>query len=115
MKIKAVFLLSLICLSQHFNFVRITVKLVWCFENDWKSFKFGVVYDLYHCFKAKTALADFFVSVRMAAHGVFAVVEVDGFQPFQPDDAVEFRQYIIQMFHNVISSVENMAGVHANP
>ena len=26
------------------------------------------------------------VSVLMAAHGVLAVVEVDGFQPFQPDD-----------------------------
>ena len=57
-------------------------------------------------------LTKFFQLAR--AKGVHTALDTAG-QPFQPDDAVEFRQHIIQMFHNVISSVENMAGVHANP
>ena len=114
MKIKAVFLLSLICLSQHFNFVRVTVKLVWCFENDWKSFKLGVVYNLYHCFKAKTALADFFVSVLVTLKRVLAVVHVYCFKAVKSQYSIKLIKHAVKVIYNVIAGIVYMSGVKAN-
>lgn len=54
-------------------------------------------------------LANLLVAVFVRAAGVLAVVEVDGFEPIQPDYAVEIRQHILQVVHDVVSRVADVA------
>ena len=50
----------------------------------------------------------------MAAERIFAVIEVDRFQAVQPDHTVKFLQHIVQMIHDIISAVADMAGVETD-
>lgn len=59
-------------------------------------------------------LANLLVAVFVCAAGVLAVVEVDGFEPIQPNHAVEIRQHVLQMIHDVVSRVADVAGVQTH-
>ena len=65
-------------------------------------------------FQADATLADARVSVFVGADGVFAVVEMDGFQAVQADHAVKLRQYAVQVADDVVAAVGDMAGVQAD-
>ena len=60
------------------------------------------------------ALADAGVAVLVGAQRVHAVVDVDGLQPLQPDNAVELRQHAVDVARDVVPRVGDVAGVHAH-
>ena len=51
----------------------------------------------------------------MGAHGVQAVVQVEGLQPVQADDPVKLRQNAVQIPGHVVSGVGDVAGIQTDP
>lgn len=58
--------------------------------------------------------SDEFVPILVRRQGVLAVVEVNGAQPLQSDDVVKLIHHIIQMIHDVVARIVDVAGVQAN-
>ena len=66
-------------------------------------------------FQPQAALSQTFVAVFVAGKGVLAVVQVQGVQPVKADHPVKFRQYAVQVIHDVVAAVVDVAGVQAYP
>ena len=74
-----------------------------------------MVHDPGQGLQADAAFTDAGVAVLPGAAGVQAVVEVDGLQPVQADDAVKLRQYAVQVVCQVVPGIGGVAGVQADP
>ena len=55
------------------------------------------------------------MAVFVAGKGVLAVVQVQGVQPIKADHPVKFRQHAVQVIHDVVAAVVDVAGVQAHP
>ena len=73
-----------------------------------------VIDDAGKCFRADAPLADACVAILAAAQRVHAVVEMDGFEPVQPDHLVKLREHAVQVAHDVISRIVHVARVEAH-
>ena len=58
--------------------------------------------------------ADHLVAVFSRAPGILAVVQVDGLEAGKADYAVKFLQHAVQVSHNVVARVVDVAGVQAD-
>ena len=67
-----------------------------------------------HGLHADLALAQLFVAVLMRAAGVLAVVEMNRTQTLQADYLVKAGQHPVQVLHQIIAPVPDMAGVQAD-
>ena len=65
-------------------------------------------------FQPQAALSKAFMAVFVAGKGVLAVVQVQGVQPVQTNHPVKFRQYTVQVVHDVVAAVVDMTGVQTH-
>ena len=54
------------------------------------------------------------VSVLVAGKGIFGIVQVQGFQLVQSDDPVEFPENPVQILHDIIACVVDVAGIETH-
>ena len=54
------------------------------------------------------------MAVFVAGKGVLAVVQVQGVQPVQTNHPVKFRQYTVQVVHDVVAAVVDVTGVQTH-
>ena len=64
--------------------------------------------------KADMAFTDFLVAVFMAGQFIFAVVDVDGFQPVEADDLIEGHEDVIELMDDVLAAVKDVARIEAD-
>ena len=74
----------------------------------------GMTDDAHEGFQTDLALADARMAVFVGSAGIQAVVEVDGTQAVEADDAVKFREHAVEVMDDVIASVPDVAGVKAD-
>ena len=70
--------------------------------------------DVLYRIRADETLTDFFVPVFVRTHRIFRIVQVYRFQPLQSDNVVKVFQHAVQIVHNVVSRIENVASVKAH-
>ena len=55
-----------------------------------------------------------FVPVLMAAKWIFTVVQMHGIQPFKPDYTVKLLQYAVEIVHDIVARVVDVARIEAH-
>ena len=63
---------------------------------------------------AYVALTYLLMAVFVAAEKIHAVIEMNRSQAIKANGLIEGFQYAVQVVHNIVSAVEDMAGVQAN-
>lgn len=100
--------------AQHSDFAGIASGVIWRFENEGQVLKGRMADDAHECFKANLSFTNAGVAVFMTAALVLTVIEMNGLETAEADDAVKFRQDLIKMLLNVIAAVPDMAGIEAD-
>lgn len=70
--------------------------------------------DTYHGIQPDRAAPDHFMAVFMAAHRIFRIVDMNGFETLKPQNAVKLFQNAIQIGNYIVTGIKDMTGIQAN-
>lgn len=87
----------------HCNFLYIAFIIIGCFQDKGQALERRMKSDSFHGFHADLALTDLLVAVFLGAAVILTVVEVNGLEPVEADDLIEFIQNPVQIIYDVIA------------
>ena len=100
--------------SQQRNLLLIAGKLIGSLQNHGLIFQNRMVDDGPEGIQAQAACSQTFMTVLVAGEGILAVVYMQGTELVQSENTVEFRKNTVQITHDIIASVINMAGIQTD-
>ena len=100
--------------SQQRNLLLIAGKLIGSLQNHGLVFQNRMVDDGPESIQTQASCSKTFMTVLVAGEGILTVVYMQGTELVQSENTVEFRKNAVQITHNIIAAVINMAGIQTD-